>query len=82
MSHILNSQAICAIALTTRSHTMFDFRFSIKELGMSEEAQGLEHGHTVAFFLEVSNTEQSRGNLLNLKVWGKIARVPIDHWCQ
>ena len=73
MSHVLNSQAICAIALSTRSHTLLDFRFSIKELGMSEEAQGLDHGPTVAFFLEVSNTEQSPGNLLNLKVWGKIA---------
>ena len=73
MSHLLNSQAICAIALSTRSHTMFDFRFSIKELGMSEEAQGLEYGPTVTFFLEVSNTEQSPGNLLNLKVGGKIA---------
>jgi hypothetical protein len=52
---------------------MLDFRFSIKEVGTSEEAQGLEHGHTVAFFLEVSNTEQSPGNLLHLKVWGKIA---------
>jgi len=52
---------------------MFDVRFSIKELGRSEEAQGLEYGPTVAFFLEVSNTEQSPGNLLNLKVWGKIA---------
>ena len=52
---------------------MFDFRFSIKELGMSEEAQGLDGGPTVAFFLEVSNTEQSPGNLLNLKVGGKIA---------
>lgn len=51
----------------------FDVRFSIKELGMSEEGQGLEHGSTVAFFLEVSNTEQSPGNLLNLKVCGKIA---------
>ena len=48
--------------------------FSIKELGMSEEAQGLDRGPTVAFFLElVSNTEQSPGNLLNLKVGGKIA---------
>ena len=73
MSHLLNSQAISAIALSTRSHTMFDFRFSIKELGMSEEAQGLDRGPTVAFFLEVSNTEQSPGNLLNLKVGGKIA---------
>ena len=73
MSHLLNSQAICAIALTTPSHTMLDFRFSIKELGRSEEAQGLDHETTVAFFLEVSNTEQSPGNLLNLKVWGKIA---------
>jgi hypothetical protein len=52
---------------------MLNFRFSIKELETSEEAQGLEHGLTVAFFLEVSNTEQSPGNLLNLKVWGKIA---------
>jgi hypothetical protein len=52
---------------------MFDFRFSIKELGTSEEAQGLEHGPTVAFFLEVSNTEQSPGNPLHLKVWRKIA---------
>ena len=70
----MNSQAICAIALATRSHTMFDFRFSIKELGMTEEAQGLDHKPTVAFFLGiVSNTEQSPGNLLNLKVWGKIA---------
>ena len=73
MSHLLNSQAICAIALTARSHTMFDVRFSIKELGMSEEAQGLDRGPTVAFFWEVSNTEQSPGNLLNVKVWGKIA---------
>lgn len=73
MSYLLNSQAICVIALTTRSHTMLDFRFSIKELGMSEEAQGLEHGPTVGFFLEVSNSEQSPGNLLKLKVWGKIA---------
>ena len=73
MSHLLNAQAICAIALSTRSHTMFDFRFSIKELGMSEEAQGLDRGPTVALFLEVSNTEQSPGNLLTLKVWGKIA---------
>jgi len=73
LTHLLNSQGICAIALSTRSHTLLDFRFSIKELGMSEEAQGLEHGPTVAFFLEVSNTEQSLGNLLNLKVWGKSA---------
>ncbi len=49
---------------------------------MTEEAQGLDREPTVASFLEVSNTEQSRRNLLNLKVWGKIARVPIDHWCQ
>jgi len=73
LSHLLNSQAICAIALSTRSHTLWDFRFSIKELGTSEEAQGWEHGPTVAFFLEVSNTEQSPGNLLHLKVGGKIA---------
>lgn len=73
MSHLLNSQAICAIALTTRSHTMFDFRFSIKELGMSEEAQGLDRGPTIAFFWEISNTEQLPGNLLNVKVWGNIA---------
>jgi hypothetical protein len=73
LSHLLNSQAICAIVLSTRSHTMLDFRFSIKELGMSEEAQGLEYRPKVTFFLEVSNTEQSPGNLLNLKVWGKIA---------
>ncbi len=52
---------------------MFDFRFSIKELGMTEEAQGWDRGPTVAFFLEVSNTEQSPGNLLHLKVWRKIA---------
>jgi hypothetical protein len=53
---------------------MWDFRFSIKELGRSEEAQGLEHGPTAGSFGElVSNTEQSPGNLLNLKVWGKIA---------
>jgi len=52
---------------------MLDFRFSIKELGMTEEAQGLDREPTVAFFLEVSNTEQSPGNLLNVKVWGKIA---------
>ena len=49
---------------------------------MTQEAQGLEPEPTVASFLEVSNTEQSRGNLLNLKVGEKIARVPIDHWCQ
>lgn len=73
MSNLLNSQAICVISLTTRFHTMLDFRFSIKELGMSEEAQGLEYGPTVTFFLEVSNTEQSPGNLLHLKVGGKIA---------
>jgi len=73
LSHPLNSQDIYAIALSTRSHTMLDFRFSIKELGMTEEAQGLDRGPAVAFFLEVSNTEQSPGNLLNLKVWGKIA---------
>jgi hypothetical protein len=40
---------------------------------MTEEAHGLDRKPTVAFFLEVSNTEQSPGNLLNLKVWGKIA---------
>ena len=73
MTHLLNSQDIYAIVLSTRSHSLLDFRFSIKELGMSEEAQGLEYGPTVTFFLEVSNTEQSPGNLLNLKVWGKIA---------
>ncbi|MBD0308757.1 MAG: hypothetical protein ICV80_11720 [Microcoleus sp. T1-bin1] len=73
MSYLLNSQAICAIVLSTRSHTLWDFRFSIKELGMTQEAQGLDHRPTVAFFLEVSNTEQSPANLLNLKVWGKIA---------
>ena len=73
MSHLLNSQAICAIALSTRSHTLLDFRFSIKELGITEEAQGLDRGPTATFFLEVSNTEQSPGNLLNVKVWGKIA---------
>ncbi len=73
MSHVLNSQAICAIALSTRSHTMLDFRFSLKELGRSEKAQGLDPEPTVAFFLEVSHTEQSPRNLVNLKVWGKIA---------
>ena len=73
MSYLLNSPAICAIALSTRSHTLLDFRFPIKELGMSEEAQGLEREPAVAFFLEVSNTEQSPGNLLNVKVWGKFA---------
>jgi len=73
LSHVLNSQAICAIALSTRSHTLLDFRFSIKKLGMTQEAQGLDRGQRVAFFLEVSNTEQSPGNLVNLKVWGKIA---------
>jgi hypothetical protein len=52
---------------------MFDFRFSIKELGMSEEAQGLDRGPTIAFFWEISNTEQLPGNLLNVKVWGNIA---------
>jgi hypothetical protein len=40
---------------------------------MTQEAQGLDRGQRVAFFLEVSNTEQSPGNLVNLKVWGKIA---------
>ncbi|MEG4216933.1 hypothetical protein QUA27_23860 [Microcoleus sp. Pol14C6] len=39
-----------AIALATRSHTMFDVGFSMKELGMTEEAHDLERGHTVAFF--------------------------------
>ncbi|MEG4517315.1 MULTISPECIES: hypothetical protein [unclassified Microcoleus] len=42
-----------AIALTTQSHTMFDVEFSIKELGMTDEAQGLERGPTVAFFWEL-----------------------------
>jgi len=42
-----------AIALPTRSNTMFDVGFSIKEWGMTEEAHGLEHGHTVAFFWEL-----------------------------
>ncbi|MEG5162536.1 hypothetical protein QUB37_19115 [Microcoleus sp. AT3-A2] len=37
-----------AIALTTRSHTMFDFR-----LRMTDEAQGLDRGPTVAFFWEL-----------------------------
>jgi hypothetical protein len=73
LSHLLNSQAICAIALSTRSHTLLDFRFSIKKLGITEEAQGLDREPTSAFFLEVSNTEQSPANLLNVKVWGKIA---------
>jgi len=73
LSHLLNSQAICAIALSTRSQTMLDFRFSIKELGMTEEAQGLDRGPAVAFLLEVSNTEQSPVNLLNVKVGEKIA---------
>ncbi|MEG4630744.1 hypothetical protein QUB56_14180 [Microcoleus sp. AR_TQ3_B6] len=40
---------------------------------MTEEAQGLNRKPTVAFFLEVSNTEPSPGNLLNVKVWRKIA---------
>lgn len=73
MSYVLNSQAICAIALSTRSHTLLDFRFSIKELGITEEAQGWDREPTDAFFLEVSNTEQSPANLLNVKVWEKIA---------
>ena len=73
MSYVLNSQAICAIALSTRSHTLLDFRFSIKELGITEEAQGLDREPTDALFLEVSNTEQSPANLLNVKVWEKIA---------
>jgi hypothetical protein len=73
LSYVLNSQAICAIALSTRSHTLLDFRFSIKELGITEEAQGLDREPTDAFFLEVSNTEQSPANLLNVKVWEKIA---------
>ncbi|MEG4917556.1 MULTISPECIES: hypothetical protein [unclassified Microcoleus] len=42
-----------AIALATRSHTMFDVGFSIKELGMTEEAHGLDRGSTVAFFWEL-----------------------------
>ncbi|MEG4033639.1 hypothetical protein Q5691_00285 [Microcoleus sp. w1-18aA5] len=42
-----------AIALATGSHTMFDVGFSIKELGMTEEAHGLAHGPTVAFFWEL-----------------------------
>jgi hypothetical protein len=32
---------------------MFDVGFSIKELGMTEEAHGLERGPTVAFFWEL-----------------------------
>ena len=42
-----------SIALATRSHTMFDFRFSIKEWGMTDEAQGFDRGRTVAFFWEI-----------------------------
>ncbi|MEG4420771.1 hypothetical protein QUA70_19580 [Microcoleus sp. LAD1_D5] len=42
-----------AIALATRSHTMFDVGFSINELGMTEEAHGLDHWPTVAFFWEL-----------------------------
>jgi hypothetical protein len=32
---------------------MFDVGFSIKELGRTEEAHGLDHGPTVAFFWEL-----------------------------
>ncbi|WP_190274394.1 hypothetical protein [Phormidium nigroviride] len=39
-----------AIALSTRSHTMFDVGFSIKELGMTDEAHGLDRGPTATFF--------------------------------
>ncbi|MBW3584464.1 MAG: hypothetical protein KY448_01095 [Cyanobacteria bacterium 0813] len=46
MSELFNSQAIWVIALTPLSHTMFDFR-----LGMTDEAQGLDRGPKVAFFL-------------------------------
>ncbi|MEG3988261.1 hypothetical protein QUA13_14120 [Microcoleus sp. S28C3] len=53
MSGLLNSQAIWAIALATRSHTMFHFRFSIKEWGMTDEAQGFDRRPTVAFFWEI-----------------------------
>lgn len=42
-----------AIALATRSHTMFDVGFSVKELGMTDEAHGLDRGPTVAFFWEL-----------------------------
>ncbi|MEG4093012.1 hypothetical protein [Microcoleus sp. Pol12B4] len=42
-----------AIALATRSHTMFDVGFSTKELAMTEEAHDLERGPTVAFFWEL-----------------------------
>ena len=39
-----------AIALSTRSNTMFDVGFLIKELGMTDEAHGLDRGLTVTFF--------------------------------
>lgn len=39
-----------AIALATRSNTMFDVGFSIKELGMTDEAHGLDRGPTATFF--------------------------------
>ncbi|WP_333458768.1 hypothetical protein [Microcoleus sp. Pol10D4] len=42
-----------AIVLATRSHTMFDVESPIKELRMTDEALGLAHGSTVAFFLEL-----------------------------
>lgn len=42
-----------AIALATRSNTMFDVGSLIKELGMTEEAHGLDRGPTVAFFWEL-----------------------------
>ncbi|MEG4483980.1 MULTISPECIES: hypothetical protein [unclassified Microcoleus] len=42
-----------AIALATRSHTMFDVGSPIKELGMTDEVHGLEYGPTVAFFWEL-----------------------------
>ena len=43
-----------AIALATRSHTMFDVEFSIKELGMTDEAQGLDRGRQLHSFGNLS----------------------------
>ncbi|MEG4168342.1 MULTISPECIES: hypothetical protein [unclassified Microcoleus] len=42
-----------AIALATRSNTMFDVGSPIKELGRTDEVHALEHGPTVAFFWEL-----------------------------
>jgi len=49
----LELSSYLAIALATRSNTMFEAGFSMKELGMTDEAHGLDRGPTVAFFWEL-----------------------------